>query len=226
MDQKVFEKIKKLLALSQSSNANEAASALDKAMALMEQNQVSMLDVKLSNIGEVVAGSANVRKQQPIWRNMLVNLVAKVFGVEPLIEKDLFEGKIKFIGTKDRIEIAGYCYVVLHRKIMAERKRYVESLSKRMKPKSKTIKADVFCRGWVTGVWDNVVQFANIAEHEKQLIEQYMGKNHQSAKLTAPKQDKGRRYLDALLDGLMAGGDVNIHHGVGGSETKRIGHAN
>ena len=50
-DLKVLEKIKKLLALSESQNEHESASALAKAQALMIEHDVTSMQIQLSEIG-------------------------------------------------------------------------------------------------------------------------------------------------------------------------------
>ena len=47
-DQKILDKISKLLALSESDNPNEAAIALERAQKLMKEHSVTMTDVSLS----------------------------------------------------------------------------------------------------------------------------------------------------------------------------------
>lgn len=52
MNKDVFEKIKKCLALSKSSNENEATIALKQAKLLMDRNNLTLSDVELSNINK------------------------------------------------------------------------------------------------------------------------------------------------------------------------------
>jgi hypothetical protein len=224
MDEKVLDKIKKLLALGQSDNPNEAAEAMKKARELMQQNQVSMQDVELSSIGEYMVSMANMSEKQPAWHVMLINIVAGSFGVEPLIAGYKGNPILKFIGLKNRIEVAAYCYTVLSRKIVAERKHFISTLSKRMKTANKTIKGDVFCRGWVLGVADNVSILAR-DDRERQLIDEYMEKQHPDRFMSKSRPAKKNAHLDALIAGMAAGSDEQIHHGVDGSKPQMISHA-
>lgn len=222
MEPKVLEKIKKLMALSQSDNPNEAALAMDKASELMQQHQVSIQDVELSSIGEYMVKMANMSKKQPEWHAILINVVAEIFGVEPMIIRRIEDSALSFIGIKDRIEVAAYCYTVLSRKVIVERKRYIGTLSKRMKPAKKTARADVFCKGWVIAVEQNVARLGR-SDREKRLVDEYMEINHQDRSISCAR--KGKKHMDSLIAGIVAGSDVQVHHGVDGKQTMRIGHA-
>ena len=51
--ERAIRKIKHCLALAQSANENEAATALRQAQALMREYRLTEMDVKLSDVGEV-----------------------------------------------------------------------------------------------------------------------------------------------------------------------------
>ena len=51
--QNILERIKKFLALSQSSNPAEAAIALSRAQKLMQEHSISIEDVNLSSVTEI-----------------------------------------------------------------------------------------------------------------------------------------------------------------------------
>ncbi|GCE83023.1 DUF2786 domain-containing protein [Komagataeibacter diospyri] len=54
MSQKaVMERLKKLIALSRSSNAHEAAAALARAQQLMREHKITEDDLVLSNMGDI-----------------------------------------------------------------------------------------------------------------------------------------------------------------------------
>jgi len=51
--ERIIRKIKRCLALSQSSNENEAATAMRQAQSLMYEYRLTEMDVRLSEVGEV-----------------------------------------------------------------------------------------------------------------------------------------------------------------------------
>lgn len=74
-------KIKHCLALSQSSNENEAATAMRQAQALMREYQLTETDVKLSDVGEVESSMSRAERR-PLWDRQLSVLVVSVFNVK------------------------------------------------------------------------------------------------------------------------------------------------
>ena len=52
MNEKIIARINKLMALTSSSNKNESEKAVEMAFKLMEKNNISMSDLKASNIKE------------------------------------------------------------------------------------------------------------------------------------------------------------------------------
>lgn len=224
MDQKILDKIKKLLALGMSDNPNEASLAIDKANQLMQQHQLSMHDVELSSIGEYMVNMANTAKKQPIWHMRLIDCVASAFGVEAILSRHILGASVVFIGVSDRIEIAAYCYSILSRKITAARKKYIATLSKRYRQATKTEKADMFCDGFVIAIAHKVTKLSR-SEREEALLNEYMSEKYQDLPESKAKKSKKLSVNDALQAGFIAGSEVQLHHGVNGEPAKRLAHA-
>lgn len=82
-DNKIVEKILKLLALGESPNENEASLALEKALELMDMHNIRQQDLNLpSSIGSADYLSAG---RIPTWVKILANSVGKLTGCKPLI---------------------------------------------------------------------------------------------------------------------------------------------
>ena len=73
----IVEKVKKLLALSESPNESEAATALAKAHALLESHNLSMGDVIYKNVNEAVQPFLVATNTLPSWIEILTNNVAE-----------------------------------------------------------------------------------------------------------------------------------------------------
>src|SRR5439155_27189213 len=71
----VLTKIKKLLALSASSNPNEAALAAAKAQELLMQHNLTMSQVETH--GESKYGEAFVKTGSRVWRRLLLAVIAR-----------------------------------------------------------------------------------------------------------------------------------------------------
>ncbi|GAB3225447.1 DUF2786 domain-containing protein [Pseudaeromonas pectinilytica] len=220
MDKRILDKIKKLMALAGSSNPHEAANALRKAQILMREHQLSESDVELSDIAEHSATLANPSKAQPKWSSNLMVMIQKAFGITCYFNPGL--RRCFFVGYQDRAEIAAYCYTVLARQLKTARREFQASLNKRLKPKTKTARADLFCEGWVSGVYQQVRDLVP-SEKEQALVKQYMSEKH--ARLTAAKVREANatvRDQDAGYAGFIAGKRVKLNAGVGGQETAKL----
>ncbi|MDK4577480.1 DUF2786 domain-containing protein [Kingella kingae] len=223
--QKILEKIKKCLALSQSANEHEAAQALKHAQALMKQHSLSDADVALSDISEIGIKCA---QRLPIWQHYLISLCAKAFGAQAYGLQD-FNGKTtQFYGIGNRPELAAYAYEVLLRQIRAARREYMKTALNRVSnSRNKTYRADEFCKGWISAVWHKVQAFA-LTPKEQDLMTRYQAELGE-IKTAKPRQVKAASSLkvQAQLDrwrGQAAGEKVELHHGVSGAaKMKQIG---
>ena len=82
MDSKLIDKIKKLIALSDSPNEHEAQSAMLKAQLLMAKHNVDMADVQGSNLLEeaVIFGEMmDTVYTDSYWKLNLANVIAENF---------------------------------------------------------------------------------------------------------------------------------------------------
>ncbi len=219
---RILDKIKKLMALANSSNPHEAANALRKAQALMSQHQLTQLDVELSAIGEQSAKMANKSLKQPKWSVMLTSLICQAFGVEAYTSHSLFGCSMNFIGRTDLVEVAAYCYTVLSRQLVKARKEYQADLNKRLKQSTKTARADLFCEGWVYGVYQQVHKLS-MDPKEKELIQQFKAvhlKNLESGQIRDAKGTS--RDSSAMSDGYRVGRSVQLNTGVNGQEQAKL----
>jgi hypothetical protein len=157
-DDKIVAKIKKLLALAASSNANEAQSAMLKAQELMVMNGLSMQDVsvKESPKKEVVEGTADKRGRFPWYLYSLSIVLAnnfRCYSVVTVYHESNTRG-IRFIGFKNDVEttIAIYDFASPYLKGL------IKSFRDRLKNKYKAGKAQLnalcndFARGFIHGL--------------------------------------------------------------------------
>lgn len=221
MNSRILDKIKKCLALAQSTNPNEAATALRQAQVLMEKHGLTREDVKLSDVNAWRAGAGKA-KNPPRYHHQLVSLMAYAFGVEPVYHSGGDDTEVEFIGVGAQPEIAVYCYDVLHRQLLKDRTQYMKSL-KRYKRTNKTRKADLYAEGWVRGAASKVYQFAVPPEHKEQ-ITHYIERRYQQLKEVQARKHKVKQGDEsALLEGRLAGRNANLHHGMNTDERARLG---
>lgn len=104
----VIEKIKKLLALSKSSNENEARLAAQKASELMEKHQIAAADVLVeeAKTQSIVRESYEVEglRMKYVWVETLGNAVARLFDGTVLVTGQLHGTRFIFVGYPKDIE--------------------------------------------------------------------------------------------------------------------------
>ena len=220
-----IEKIKKCLALSKSSNPNEAATALRQAQKLMAQHDVGEIELQLSDVSEATTGAACVDIVD--WDSGLSHLVGRAFGCEVISITDRkLVGKtcrtrktrrMNFIGLGAASEVAAYCYDVLLRQVMRDRRHHMSAQPKICKPATRVARGDAFALAWVTGVSHLVERFAG-TERNTALLEAYMRERYPDTRMVRPKDRRvGRNVKDnSTSAGFSAGRRAQLERGVGG----------
>jgi hypothetical protein len=231
MDPKILDKIKKCLRLAQSSNPNEAATALRQAQILMEQHGVSMDDVVISDVDTSLAPSG-AGKTPPNHIAMLVDMVCQAFGAQAIYTQLMdskswtWKGHIEFIGINGAAEISAYAYEVLLRQLKRARSEYLKSLNKRLKQSTKVRRADIFCQGWVLAVSEKITPHQR-TEAEKNAVSKYIDKrwsNKLKSKAPIDRVSKARNHDYSAFDsGVSEGKKVQFHQGVNGRKQAAIG---
>lgn len=218
MDESILRKIKKCLALSQSSNPNEAATALRQAQKLMELHGVESLDLARAEIGEAeVKSKASVSRVKD-WELSLLNTVAKAFGCQLMWRSsnswahDVY-GRYVLIGVKAQVQLAQYTADVLTRKLIKARGEFVRTLPGSRQ--QKIVEADGFCHGWVHTIKKTVIEFA-VPDETRRLIEEHREKETQGRKANTQERQIGN-YGAAM--GVRAAADESIHRPI--NETVR-----
>ncbi len=219
--EKAIDKIKKCLALAASSNANEAATAMRQAQALMAKHNLNTDDIQLSDVKAETA-KAGTAQTPTRYINWLVGVIKKAFGVDAIFIRHFKGTNIEFIGIDKQAEIAAYAFSTLLRQLKADRSAYMKTLS-RYKRANKIRKADVFAEGWISAVNKKVIAFAQ-PEPSKELIKRYQEQTHpetEAVNARAPKQKKADN--SAMYKGFMQGGKATLNHGIGATQRDMIG---
>jgi hypothetical protein len=120
----------------------------------------------------------------------------------------------KFIGLKHRAQIAAFMGQVLLRRLRAARAEYVKSLYRVRSRYRKTQRADDFCVAWVIAVTKKLSAFAGCSPGEEKEIELFMKKNHPNL-TDLISLDRSFDNPKDWLNGALAGGAVQLQHGVG-----------
>ncbi|OOW00001.1 hypothetical protein MF6396_16835 [Pseudomonas sp. MF6396] len=245
---RVIRKIKRCLALSKSSNGNEAATALRQAQALMRENRLTEMDVHLSDVGEVESEKARA-KRRPTRDLHLGSIVGEAFGVRSFSRRSWCKSTSRvmdrelFVGVSPAPQIAMYAYEALLTKLTQARREYVSQVraGKQRSSYSPETAGDHFALAWMSAVRDKIHELVPrgeedlaIGQHsngrelvaveakDKALIEQYLSGREVGK---ARKTREIELDLDAQIAGLLAGQRVEFNPGLatGGQEALQIG---
>lgn len=248
--ERVIRKIKRCLALSKSSNENEAATAMRQAQALMREYRLTELDVRLSDVSEVESEKVRANRR-PTWDHHLSSIVAQVFGVRPLSYRHWCEStnrrvdRALFVGVTPAPQIAMYAYEALLVKLTLARREYVALVrsGKRCSAYSPETAGDHFALAWVSAVHGKIHQLlprgeedpalsqhsdgrdlVAVESQDKALIEQYLAGQEIGKARKPPKVELD---LDAQIAGLLAGRRVDVNPGLatGGEDTPLLASA-
>lgn len=204
-------KIKKLLALSASPHAAEAAVALAKARELMDLYDVDALDVAAADVSEHTAHYASAPGTPVLWLHALATVVGQAFGTEPLWTR--WAG-FSFVGVGPSAELSVYTYTVLRRRLAKARAAYYERL--RGKRYNRVRKADDFALGWVVAVAREVQRFAKPVPNE---VGTFIARQ-MTVTSDLVVRDRGRdRDGTHRWRGHSEGSKVELQHGVGGTQS-------
>jgi hypothetical protein len=218
-------KIKKCLALSKSSNANEAGIAMRQAQALMAEHMLTPEDVALADINTKECSTRT--NSGPKWEVALGNIIATAFGCSVLWTRDggrllsnrvVYKHAVVFYGLLSAPEIAGYAWDVLSRQCAKGRLAHIRAQPARCKPITLTARGDLYAMGWVRGVSSKLESFAQ-PEKNTLLIEQFKAAKWPGATSgQAADRTKGRNVTpNDFFVGHRAGSQAELNHGVSGA---------
>lgn len=112
----IIEKIKKLLALANSSNEHEAALAAGHAQRLLSQHNLAMADIEAQQHPQAAdTVETSVAKILPKWVRNLSAGVCSAFDCQAIHHPAL--GKMTFIGVGADVQIAAYTFAYLNRTV-------------------------------------------------------------------------------------------------------------
>jgi Protein of unknown function (DUF2786). len=114
---KILDRVKKLLALSTSSNVNEAATAAAAAQKLMLEHKLTEEDVSDTQDGQMFELSMGAAGFASRWKFVLVTAVARAFFCEAVGLRVGQRRKVRIVGRREDVEIAARVFRYLHSEI-------------------------------------------------------------------------------------------------------------
>jgi len=219
MSDSISEKVKNLLRLARCKGATpaEAASALNKALELIDRHQI---DVASLNLDEQTEALVEERVEVG-WRVSLVKkLVGEILVNYFPVRCCLHRNHLVVIGFEQDVSIAGYVFSFLVGACNRSVSDYVKR-EKKARRKVSLEKKQNFIRGWMYGVAHNLrradhtsptledSKTALVVADRKRRIESRFDELFPTAKDL--KIEEGRKNSTALTSGWLAGKSTSIH---------------
>lgn len=225
---RIMRKIQRCLALSQSSNGNEAGTALRQAQSLMAQYGVSQKDLAIADF-DVVAQETGAGQTPPRYLDRLAQLINGAFGTTTVYSvrwaQCRYRGIYEFVGPRDAVKVAGYAFEVLQRQLVRDRQAFLATQNPRIKRSTKTLRGDAFAEAWVLGAHHLIVPMA-MSDEVRALHKTFRQQRYGKLNSLAVRDHKPLRHHDlkARKAGYVAGKAARLSAGVSATEREELTH--
>ena len=203
---KIIDKIQKCLRLSQSGNANESASALKQAQALMRKYGIVESEVKDTPVTESTASSAGYYNP-PYWAIALSELVAQAFDCRAYVSRCEQGPRFRFMGVGASAEVSAYTFTVLFRQLRHARRQYLQALDL-ADTLERVRRGNVFAQAWLYRIAQTVADFVHDPDIEVAIdayVQEHYGNPPASERLPATMDTKD---YEIIMSGMKAANQV------------------
>ncbi len=224
--QKIFNKIQKCFALSESANPHEAAVALKQAHALANKYNINYTAITQQQIKYGQRLDVCYQKSLPIYLSDLINLVNFVFKTQSVIYRlPVNESQVKivieFIGRACDVIVAENAWKSLSNNLLKLRTKFLNhQITGRTNKMLRNNRADLYALGWVNSIYEeirDVEQDLDVVEQQelKNAIIKFQSENY-AVKTNANPQhslfiNNEKDYL-AYQQGIKDGKNVSLKH--------------
>lgn len=205
---KIIDKIQKCLRLSQSGNANESASALRQAQALMRKYDIEEAEVQVALVTEATASSAGYYNP-PYWAVALSELVAQAFECRAYICQRENAPEFRFIGMGAGSEVSAYTFTVLFRELRQARRRYLRDMELE-DTLERSRRGNVFAQAWLFRIAQTVAEFSRDSANHAAIdayVQEHYGETHAWER---PPTSPEHADYGVILSGLRAAATVSL----------------
>lgn len=172
----ILDRLEKLKAMANGNSPNEAAIAIQKMQALMDEHRLTQKDLDRYQLGEVRIKSTQSVSQIKDWENAIMWIAASAFGGSVMFSKgnswlyytnrvtgeitkkrnpDPF-GTFTIVGFKATLPLIEYAATFLLRACVKGRRELNLTLPREMPRDVKTYELDGFCQGFTHAVKDKI----------------------------------------------------------------------
>jgi hypothetical protein len=225
----IIEKIKKLLALANSSNEHEAALAAGHAQRLLSEHNLAMADIEAAHRPDKADKvETSVSKSLPKWLRHLSAGVSTAFDCQAIHHPAT--GKMTFIGVGADVQIAVYTFTYLDRTVRKLCSNYMKQhVSSTIANRHRELMRQSYYLGAVSTISARLreqkvqtpVTTGALVPVKEGLIRQAM---NEIGNLRTMRSRKSYVNSDAYTKGQTDGGQVGIKQGItGASSPQSIG---
>lgn len=221
----IIEKIKKLLALANSSNEHEAALAAGHAQRLLAEHNLAMADIEAAHRPDKADKvETAVSKSLPKWVRHLSAGVSTAFDCKAIHHPAT--GKMTFIGVGADVQVAAYTFTYLERILRklcsGYMKRHVAST---LPSRHRELMRHSYYLGAVSTITGRLseqkvqtpVTTGALVPVKEGLIRQAM---HEIGNLRTMRSRRSYINSDAYSRGQTDGEQIGIHHGISGASSR------
>ena len=235
-------KIKKLLALSESPNENEARFAIEKAQELLEKYNITLTDVEIQT-AEMIHVEFNVYKAHsngqfkegdyykeiPGWVSSILRIIQKYFYIKVVCGN---KGHMHFLGAKADVQCAQYVFEYLIRVVRKNRNDYVNKIKKETDAQDMRTLRDIgysYTEGMIKGISEQLrnqkserpvsktVTGTDLVVVKGEALNIYLNQVFPNLGLKGESRTSLSLQSSAFNTGIYDGRNVSINRGVGSS---------
>jgi hypothetical protein len=220
----IIEKIKKLLALANSSNEHEAALAASHAQRLLSEHNLAMADIEAAHKPDKADKVETVvSKTLPKWMRHLSAGVSTAFDCQAIHHPAT--GKMTFIGIGADVQIAAYTFTYLDRTVRKLCAHYMKQhVSSTLANRHRELLRQSYYLGAVSTINASLreqkvqtpVTTGALVPVKEGLIRQAM---NEIGNIRTMHSRRSYINTDAYSRGQTDGGQVGIHHGISGTSS-------
>lgn len=222
----IIEKIKKLLALANSSNEHEAALAAGHAQRLLSEHNLAMADIEAAHRPDKAdTVETAVSKSLPKWMRHLSAGVSTAFDCQAIHHPAT--GKMTFIGVGADVQIAAYTFTYLDRTVRKLCGTYMKHhVCSGIPNRHRELMRHSYYLGAVSTITARLreqkaqtpVTIGALVPVKEGLIRQAM---NEIGAVRTMRSRKSYVNADAYTRGQTDGEQVGIHHGINGASSPR-----
>ncbi|WP_111639962.1 DUF2786 domain-containing protein [Marinomonas shanghaiensis] len=223
MDKRYQEKIRKLLALSQSDNPHKAETAKRQAMSLMRKYRIDADELN------IISTYSRPIKRQSVkqYEQILVSAIMEISGCYAQhgtrrrisCGRIAWESRVEFIGLERDAELAAYSFDVIYPQLEKARKEFQKTYS------ASAQQADLYCKGWILSACRKLINVFGERDRPEEVVK-HKTKRQEGMEATKVKEAKlsGNSSVDAhcLNLGSRDGQDATLNVATTDQQEKQL----